>query len=213
VPTILLIRHGENDFVKEQRLAGRQPGVHLNEHGRAQAYGLANRLASMPLVAIYSSPLERAYETAGPIARVKNLPIGVRPALLETDCGLWQDQKLADLRNLPEWKSLQGCPSGFRFPGGESIIEMQERIRQDIDALLAGHSEKDVIACVSHADPIKVAVAYYIGLPLDHFQRLNVATASITTLQFGEAGCQLLTLSNDFSSNYPPLSTSLARGL
>jgi len=197
MPLILLIRHAENDHMKKDRLAGRLPGVHLNKDGRAHAQVTAEKLKDAPLKAIYSSPLERALETAEIIAQPHNLPVTVRPGLMETDCGDWQDKTVKSLRRLKIWRVVQSAPSRFRFPGGETFTETQLRICQEVEALCAQHDPKDVIACVSHADPIRLAVAFFVGLPLDLFQRLALSPASITALMIGETGSQLLTLNYD----------------
>lgn len=203
MPIILFIRHGENEYVKKGRLAGRLPGVHLNDSGRSQAQSLADRLAKAPIKAIYSSPLERAMETATPLAKALNLESIPRPGFLETDYGEWQGETLKSLRRLKLWRTVQNAPSLARFPGGESFAECQHRVCREIEYICSQHDAKDMIACVFHADPIKLAVAYYIGLPLDHFQRLSCAPASITTLLIGEAGSHLVNLNVDFSLNYP----------
>lgn len=203
MPIIILIRHGENDYVKKARMAGRLPGVHLNERGKAQAQALAEKLANAPIKAIYSSPLERAIETATPLAEALKLEIQIRPGLIETDIGEWTGHTLKSLRRLKIWRTVQAAPSLFRFPGGESFAETQHRICREIEAICAEHEPKDLIACVTHADPIKLAAAYFIGLPLDHFQRLSVAPASITVLSIGETSSQLINLNYDLSFNFP----------
>jgi probable phosphomutase (TIGR03848 family) len=199
MPTFLLIRHGENDFVKKGRLAGRLPEVHLNEKGRKQALALAEKLASAPIKAIYSSPLERAIETAEPLAKALGLEIIPRPGLLETDCGEWQGQTVKRLARLKPWKMLHQAPSLFRFPGGESVTECQQRMVREIEALRQLHALDDLVVCVGHSDPLKELVAFYIGLPLDHFQRLSISPASITALCIVEDGSRLLTLNYDIS--------------
>jgi probable phosphomutase (TIGR03848 family) len=196
---VLLIRHGENDYVKKNRLAGRLPGVHLNETGRKQAQAVADRLAGAPVKAIYSSPLERTMETAGPIAAALGLEIIPCDGLMEIDFGEWQDQKLKGLSRLKVWKTVQFFPSRMRFPQGESFVEAQARAVREIEGLVARHDPKDIILCVSHSDVIKLVVAHYIGLPLDLFQRLMVAPASINALQIDENGSRLLTLNYDLS--------------
>jgi probable phosphoglycerate mutase len=201
MPTILLIRHAENDYIKKGRLPGRLQGVHLNEKGRAQAQALAEKLAQAPIKAVYTSPLERAVETAEPIAQVLGMEAVVRPGLIETNCGDWQGKSYKSLRRLKIWRKVQITPSLFRFPGGESFVEAQTRIVGDLEALQALHDEKDLFVCVSHGDPIKLAIAYYLGMPLDHFQRLFTAPASISTLYVGEGGSHLLTLNFDLSFN------------
>ncbi len=194
MPILLLLRHGENDYVKAGRLAGHLPGVHLNENGRRQAQELADRLGRAPIKAIYSSPLERALETAEPLASSTNLAVIPRPGLIEADCGEWQGRKVKGLSRLKVWKTVQFTPGLFRFPGGESFAECQARITQELLILAAGHEPNDLIVCVSHSDPIKLAVAYFIGLPLDMFQRLSISTGSVSVLHLGGNNSRLLTL-------------------
>ncbi|HZD57991.1 MAG TPA: histidine phosphatase family protein [Anaerolineales bacterium] len=202
MPVILLIRHGENDYVKKKRLAGRKDGVHLNEKGRAQAQLLAEKLAGAPIKAVYSSPLDRTMETAKPIAKALGLKVIPRPGLLETDIGKWQGKKLKKLGKKKIWQAVQHAPSLVRFPEGESFSETQQRMCCEIEAICAEHEPQDLIACVGHSDPIKLAVAYYLGLPLDMFQRLTVAPASITALYLGDSSSRLLTLNYDLSLTF-----------
>jgi probable phosphomutase (TIGR03848 family) len=201
MPALLLIRHGENEYVKKGRLAGRLADVHLNEKGREQAQVLAERLSSAPIKAIYSSPLERAMETAEPIAKALSLEIIPRDGLLETDYGEWQGKTLKQLRRRKLWRSVQRTPSLMRFPGGETFAECQQRVCGEIERIYRGHKPKDLVACVFHSDPIKLAVAFYIGLPIDNFQRLMIAPASITGIHIGETGSSLLNLNVDLSLN------------
>jgi probable phosphomutase (TIGR03848 family) len=203
MPLLLLIRHGENEYVEKGRLAGRLPGVHLNQKGREQAQDLADKLAQAPIKAIYSSPLERAIETASPLANALKLEIIPCEGLQETDYGEWQGQTLKGLRRLKLWRSVQHSPSLVRFPGGESFAECQFRVCQAIQSISAQYEEKDLIALVFHADPIKLAVAFFIGLPLDNFQRLSSSPCSVTALQMNEQGCQLFTLNYAVSFSFP----------
>jgi probable phosphoglycerate mutase len=202
--TLLLIRHAENDYVKKGRMAGRAPGVHLNEKGRAQAHTLAEKLAHAPIRAIYASPMERCLETAAPLAQALGLEVIPAPGLLETDVGEWAGQTLKSLRRLKAWRMVQHTPSLFRFPGGESFAECQTRIVAETLAIAARHEAKDVLALFSHGDPIRLAAAYFLGLPLDQFQRLSVSTASITALHLGEGGARLLNLNYDPAFSFAP---------
>jgi len=195
MPILFLIRHGENEFVKRGKLAGRTPEVHLNDHGRAQAEALGLSFAKIPLKAIYSSPLERAMETATPIAKARALSITEETRLLESDIGKWQGRSWKGLVKTGAWKLIQQSPSRFRFPDGESFPEMQTRIVSALEEICARHKKpQDAIAVVFHADPIKLAVAHFIGLPLDHFQRLACETGSVTMLEVGKGNAQLLWL-------------------
>lgn len=203
MPIVLLIRHGENEYVKKGRLAGRLPGVNLNKDGRKQAKVLAESLVGIPISAVYSSPLERCMGTAKPIAEALGLRLVSRPGLIEIDFGDWQDKKLKGLQRHKLWRVVQGAPSRMRFPNGESFAEAQHRVCQELDALVVQHDPKDVLVCVSHSDVIKLAVAYFIGLPLDLFQRLYIAPASITALNFDEAGNHLLALNYEINFTLP----------
>jgi probable phosphomutase (TIGR03848 family) len=203
MPVFLLIRHGENDFVKQGRLAGRLPDVHLNENGKKQAQVLAERLAGAAIKAIYTSPLERAVETARPLAQALELEMIPCDGLIETDYGEWQGQKLKGLSRQKIWKIVQSAPARMRFPGGERFADGQYRICQTLDELATRHDPKELVVCVSHSDPIKMAVAYYLGLPLDLFQRLSISPASLTTLWIGEGGSQLINLNYEFSFTFP----------
>lgn len=195
MPLLLLIRHGENEYVKTGKLAGRLPGVHLNQHGQDQARALGEALKEVPIKAIYSSPLERAMETAAPIASARNLEIIPEPDLLEVNVGKWQGKSLKVLRLMKVWKIVQHSPSRFRFPDGESFPEMQARITGALERIVQKHNKpQDVVAVVFHSDPIKLAVAHFLGMPLDHFQRLGCDTGSLTALSVSETGASLMKL-------------------
>jgi len=194
MPLLLLIRHGENEYVKTGKMAGQLPDVHLNERGREQAAELAKALEHVPLKAIYASPLERAVETAEPIAEGRKLEIQLRPQLMDSDIGKWHGRTLKQVRRIKKWKIVQQAPSRFTFPEGESFLETQTRIASCLDEIAASHKPKDIVAVVFHADPIKLAVAHYLGMPLDHFQRLACDTASVTVLYVSETGAHLLKL-------------------
>ena len=194
MPLLLLIRHGENDFTKKHKLAGYTPNVHLNERGQSQAQALADALKEVPVKAIYSSPLERAVETATPIAAARSLEIQNEAGLLETNVGKWQGRSLAALRLQKHWKVVQNAPSRAQFPEGETFYECQTRIVTALDSISRKYKPQDIVACVFHADPIKLAIAHYIGLPLDHFQRLSCDTGSLTALYVNESGANLIKL-------------------
>jgi probable phosphoglycerate mutase len=185
--TILLVRHGQTATTGSV-LPGRTKGLHLTDVGRAQAERAAERIAELRKVdAVYTSPLERARETAIPIAGA----VGVRPTvergLQECDFGEWTGGELKQLMRTPEWQTVQRAPSTFRFPGGESFTEMQTRIVSALDRLRAAHPGGTVIA-VSHADPIKAAVAHALGTHLDLFQRIVIGTCSISVIAWATGG-------------------------
>jgi probable phosphoglycerate mutase len=195
VTLVLLVRHGLTATTGVV-LPGRRPGLHLSDVGRGQAEALARRLGALPRVAaVYTSPLERARETAAPIARARRLRPRVERGLLEIDIGAWAGLRIARARRRREWRTVQQHPSGFRFPGGESFVEMQARVTETLQRLAARHRGRAVVA-VSHADPIKAAVAHALGMPLDLFQRIVVGPASLTALGYGSSAPVLLTLNS-----------------
>jgi broad specificity phosphatase PhoE len=131
--------------------------------------------------------MERARETAAPIARALGLRVRANRGLLEADFGSWTGRKLGELAKLPEWQQVQRYPSGFRFPGGESFSQMQERACDTIRTLVARHPGEAVVA-VSHADPIKAVVAEAMGTHLDLFQRIVVGPCSISAIMYSLTG-------------------------
>jgi probable phosphoglycerate mutase len=178
--TVLLVRHGQTGTTGKV-LPGRAKGLHLADAGRAQAERVAERVGELTVAAVYSSPLERARETAAPIATAVGTKVRLDKGLLECDFGEWTGEQLRALMKRPEWRTVQQAPSTFRFPGGESFAEMQYRITTAIDRLRREHAG-DTIVCVSHADPIKAAVAQALGTPLDLFQRIVVNTCSVSAI-------------------------------
>lgn len=163
-------------------LPGRASGLHLSEEGRRQAEATAARIRSLPKVAaVYASPLERARETAEPIAAARKLKVRTEPGLLECDFGEWTGKRLAALAKKKEWAVVQNRPSSFRFPEGESLREMQGRMTETLDQLARRHSGKTIVV-VSHADPIKAVVVEAMGAHLDSYQRIVVSPCSITAI-------------------------------
>jgi probable phosphomutase (TIGR03848 family) len=200
---VLLVRHGQTSTTGVT-LPGRAPGLHLADKGREEAADVAARIARLPrIAAIYSSPLERAQETAEPIAAAAGLKVTVEPGLLECDYGEWTGRPLKELARKPEWKTVQRYPSGFRFPGGESFTEMQARMTGTLARLVLAHPGHTVVA-VSHADPIKTAVAHALGTHLDLFQRIAIFTASVTAIAYGPAGPTVLAV-NGTGGDLAPL--------
>lgn len=195
---ILLIRHGVNDYVKRGLLAGRTPNVALNDDGKAQARALADRLGAPgggSIAAVYSSPLERCVETAAPLAQRLSLELYTLEGVKESECGDWTGQALEELRKLDTWTQVQINPSGFRFPNGESMLEIQTRMVAALDVLQQQHRGQ-TIAVFSHSDPIRLVLAFYAGLPLDMFQRLEVSPASISELDFSGPRVRLVRLND-----------------
>ncbi|HRW36381.1 MAG: MSMEG_4193 family putative phosphomutase [Acidimicrobiales bacterium] len=192
---LLLVRHGQTPTTGAT-LPGRAKGLHLADHGRIQAGAAAARIAGLKdVAAIYASPLERTRETAAPIAKALGLKVQAERGLLECDFGDWTGAKLADLRKKPEWQTVQRYPSGFRFPGGESFSEMQQRMVSTLDRLAAAHRGKAVVA-VSHADPIKAAVAHALGTHLDLFQRIVVSPCSVSAILHTPTGPVVLAVNS-----------------
>lgn len=192
----LLIRHAQNDWVGKDRLAGWTPGVHLNDAGRKQAEQLAERLANVPLKAIYSSPLERCLETAAAITAVHGLDTQTVEAIGEVRYGKWEGKKIKKLSKKPAWYAVQHFPSRFRFPKGESLLEVQRRAVSAIEELAQKH-ENEMIAIVSHADVIKLVLAHYLGMHIDLFQRLAVSTASVSLVALPDNGIVRVLRVND----------------
>jgi probable phosphoglycerate mutase len=180
---LLLIRHGENDWVGTHRLAGRTTGVHLNQRGQEQSARLAEILKQQPISAVYSSPLERCLQTAEPVAAALGQTVKIEAGLLEVDYGEWQGGDLKELSKLPEWQSVQHFPSSFRFPGGETLHQTQSRAVWAIDQIVQAHPNQ-LVALFSHGDVIRTTLAHYMGTPIDLFQRINISTASISALAF-----------------------------
>lgn len=185
VTIVLLIRHGENEWVSTGKLAGRTPGVHLNDKGRQQAQQLADYLKIQPIEALYSSPLERCVETAMPLAEVLHLPVQMEPGVLEVDYGDWHGIELKQASQRPEWMLVQHYPSIFRFPEGEGLRQTQHRAVDGVERIVANHPDA-VVAIFSHGDVIRTLMAHYAGVPLDLFQRLQISTGSVSTIRFVE---------------------------
>ncbi len=186
------MRHGRTPTTGSV-LPGRAPGLHLSDEGQAQAEAVASRIAELKHrpVAVYASPLERAVETAQPIAAALGQRVKVARGLLECDFGEWTGAKLSALRRRSEWRQVQYLPSTFTFPGGESFAAMQHRVTATVDDLALRHLGETFV-CVSHADPIKAAVAAVAGVPLDLFQRLVVSPCSVTALVRGPGTSHVL---------------------
>nr|MBU6203331.1 MSMEG_4193 family putative phosphomutase [Acidobacteriota bacterium] len=192
---VLLVRHGTTPTTGKV-LPGRARGLHLADSGKQQAIRVAERIAEVGKVAaVYSSPLERARETARPIGRSLRRPVRIERGLLECDFGSWTGQSLRRLYKKPEWNTVQRSPSSFRFPDGESFLEMQTRMVGTLDVIRRRHRGATVV-CVSHADPIKAAVAHAMGTPLDLFQRIVISTCSVTAILYSDSAPIVLTVNS-----------------
>jgi len=176
-------------------LSGRLAGIDLSAKGRDQAAAVGARLAPLPVAAVYASPIERTTRTAKSIAAYHGLPVWPLQGVIEADYGEWTGGRIEALSRTEEWKVVQRTPSLARFPGGESIREMQARTVASLEEVISLHPGSTVVV-VSHADPIKAAIAHFCGMHLDLFQRLHVSPASLTALLFGNGlsgGALLLT--------------------
>lgn len=201
--TIILVRHGENEWVKKNRLAGWLPGVHLNEKGHQQAQATAQRLAVLPVKAVYSSPVTRCLETAAYIADVHQLAILQLEEMGEVRYGEWEGKKVKKLAKKPEWQAVQFFPSRFRFPQGESLLEVQMRAVQALERISREH-DKEVVVVVSHADVIKLVLAHYLGVHIDLFQRIIISPASASILALSANGFVRVVRLNDDGPLQPP---------
>lgn len=192
--TLLLVRHGHTDAAGK-RLTGRAPGVHLNELGRRQAERLVERLEGVRIDAIVSSPLERCRETAAPLAKARGRAVDVGRAWIEVGYGEWTGRSISQLRRTKLWRRVMLAPSNVRFPGGESLLEVQGRA---VDATLdiAARHARGTVVVVSHADVIRLLVAHVAGMHADHLQRLSIDTASITAVSISDGFPRLLTVND-----------------
>jgi broad specificity phosphatase PhoE len=193
--TFFLIRHASCDGLG-QTLWGRTPGIRLNEQGRLQAQRLAKRFEGMKFDKIYSSPLERALETAEPIARAMKLEVRKSDALNEIDFGEWSGKTFEQLDSDERWRHFNSCRSTASVPGGESFLEVQNRVLKEIDRLAHEHREARV-AIVSHADPIKAVIGYFAATPIDLIQRFEISPCSVSVITLDEEGPRISRINAD----------------
>jgi probable phosphoglycerate mutase len=188
----LLIRHATTDTVGKT-LAGRMAGVHLNGEGQEQAQRLAGRLTHLPIAAIYSSPLERAIETADPLAKSLQLQTILLDDFLEMDFGEWTNCSIEELKSDLQFQRFNSFRSCSGIPGGETMLEAQARIITGLQTLSIKHRD-EIVAVVSHADLIKAAVAFYAGIHLDLFHRIEISPASVSVLELYDDTARILQL-------------------
>jgi probable phosphomutase (TIGR03848 family) len=192
---VIFVRHGQTPTTGKI-LPGQAPGLALSDEGRKQAEAAATRIAALPgIAAVYASPLERARETAAPIARALEIAVRIERGLSDIDVGDWTGQSLRRVSRRHEWSIVQRYPSGFRFPGGESFVEMEARVVGTVQQIVARHPRQTVVV-VSHADPIKIAVAHALGMSLDLFQRLAIHPASISAIAYSATSPTVLTVNS-----------------
>ncbi len=192
--TFYLIRHAEKD-ARDDVLAGRTPGIGLNERGRRQAEAIARRLAAERIEAVCASPMQRARETAEALARRVGVEVQTRAGLHEIEFGEWTGRTFAELEAVESWKRFNRFRSGTRVPGGETIAEVQTRFVAEMLRLREAYPDSGV-ALVSHGDPIRVALGYFLGAPLDHFERIEVGLASISVVAIDEFGARVLRMND-----------------
>ena len=181
---VILVRHGHTPTTGKI-LPGRTKGLHLSDLGKEQAEKVASHLSSLNSIsAVYSSPMERTFETAKPIAKAFGKSVLKHQGLIEADFGKWTGRKLSELRKLKDWEKVQKNPSLFRFPDGESFMEMQSRMVTTVTNICENH-RGEIIVAVSHADTIKAFLTAALGTPLDLFQRLHISPCSVSPVIFG----------------------------
>jgi broad specificity phosphatase PhoE len=189
---LLLIRHGACDPVGHS-IAGRTPGIHLNRLGAQQAESLPARLAGCPIDAVFSSPMERAQQTARPLCRHLGKEIMVREALTEVDYGAWTGRRISDLADDPWWQRFNTVRSATPVPDGESFTRIQQRMVDEI-LFQALRYAGATLAFFSHADPLRTAIACFLGMPLDFILRIRLDTASVSIIDMHDSGFELLGL-------------------
>ena len=201
---ILLVRHGQNEWVEKKRLAGWLPNVHLNDKGKEQAREAAERLSHLPITALYSSPVERCMQTASYIGQTLELEIRPLEAVGEVRYGDWEGAEIEQLSKEKSWFAVQHFPSRFRFPQGEALRDVQSRAVAALETLSADHEPRDMIVVVSHADLIKLVLAHYLGVHIDLFQRIVISPASISAIALMKNGVVRVLRVNDTGRLEPP---------
>lgn len=196
----LLIRHGETDAVGKS-IMGWAPGWHLNRNGQRQVEALTARLAKAPIRAIYTSPLERAVETAEAVAHPHGIELRRDDAFGEFRMGDWEGREIAKLDERDDWRRFNSFRAGSRAPNGELMLETQTRMVRRLQALVDGHPG-ETVAVVSHADPLRALIAYYLGMPLDLMQRLEISPASVSVLEVSDWHARFLCV-NALSETLP----------
>jgi len=204
MPTLLLlVRHALTDTAGK-RLTGWNRGVHLNDRGREQAALLAERLSPVPIRAVYSSSLERCMETARPLAAAKRLDVRALDSLRDVDYGEWSGRSLGPLRRTKLWAKLAATPADARFPGGETLREVQDRMVGEVSAIVERHP-RSIVAVFSHADPIKLVLAHYLGVHIDLFSRIVCSPGSVSAVAAGEGSPHVLRVNDTGGlSDLPP---------
>lgn len=191
---LLLIRHATTNAVGKT-LSGRSAGVQLNDAGIEQARNLTERIKHLPIAAVYSSPMERAVATAEPIAQSLGLGVQVMQDFQELDFGNWTNKTFEDLASEHSFQRFNTFRSCARVPGGETMLEAQTRFVSGVEKLQQRHPGQ-TLAIISHADLIKSAIAYYAGIHLDMFQRLEISPASVSMVELYEETVRIVLLNH-----------------
>jgi broad specificity phosphatase PhoE len=192
--TFYLIRHAEREGGAEL-LAGRMPGLHLTPDGRAQARRIARRLAGDPISRVVSSPLERTRETAAPLARARGVDVEICDAIGEIDAGDWTGKTFPELEREERWRQFNRFRSATRIPNGDTIGGVQDRFVREMLRWRDLHGDGH-LALVSHADPIRVALAYFLGLSVDLSERIEIGLGSISIVAIDGWGAKVLRLND-----------------
>jgi probable phosphoglycerate mutase len=187
-----LLRHGEH-AVQGKICAGRAPGISLSERGRGEAEATAERLIHAGIAAIYASPLDRAQQTAAIIGRRLELPVETNHELNELDFGEWTGQTFDEVRKHPRWPEWAAHRSISRIPGGETMREVQRRVVEALIEMREQHPDEGVVV-VSHGDVIRAALVFALGMPLDFYGRIEVATASLSTVRIDAGGIRVIAI-------------------
>jgi probable phosphomutase (TIGR03848 family) len=185
-----LLRHGEHN-VQGEICAGRMSGVVLSERGRTEAEAAARQLAGADIAAIYASPLERTRETAEIVGRRLSLPVTILDDLAELDFGEWTGKTFTEIRKDPRWQAWASHRSLSRIPGGETMREVQRRVVDAIMEMREQHPDEAVVV-VSHGDVIRAALVFALGMPLDFYGRIEIATASLSTVRIDANGVRVI---------------------
>jgi len=192
VTIFFLVRHGTHDLL-DRMLCGRMPGVSLNADGREQAAKVGVRLSRERIEVVQSSPLERARETAAPIAQHSGAPTQVVPAINEIDLGEWTGRSFDKIKSDAAWEQWNAARQVARAPGGESMLEAQQRVISHLDGVRRTRPTGRV-ALVSHSDVLRSIILYYLGMSLDEFGRIEISPASISTLLVESWGAKILAI-------------------
>ncbi len=187
--TLYLVRHASTELLPHT-ICGRLPDIHLNDKGRREAELLTQTLGDLPVHKLFSSPLERARETAAPLAQQLGLKVEISEAFNELDLGNWTGRTFAELEFNEEWKQWNSFRSGSEIPGGENMLNAQTRIVHGITSLQRDFPNETLVV-FSHGDPIRAALLYYLGMSLDFVHRIEISPAHVSVLAIDRWGAQV----------------------